>query len=333
MNKIFRASVDQMESPPSRKAGFGRVASLTVKNQTTPFGWGALVYLAGVCSKSVCYAVATLLITGCFFATSAEASYGETAPRYSVNKKHKLTLQYDVYAGGFKALNASLTMDLDKKSYDMALKTETRGFIGYLFPWSASFNTAGHAKKGTLYPTVYTERSIWRKKIKITEINYAPDGKILKTTMQKNGKTVTNSDIDDMLANDTMDLLTGALVMLQNAGNISKCTGKFPVFDGKRRFNITLTDNGAEILAPSRYSSFKGEAMRCTLKIEPVAGFRKKDAQRGWMAVQNHTEARHKPPTLWLARINGGGQIVPVRMEIASEYGSVVAHLSNGTDE
>jgi len=283
--------------------------------------------------KLLCCTITTMLTAGYIFATPAEASYGETSPSYSVNKEHKLTLQYDVYAGGFKALNASLVMNLDKKTYDMALKTETQGFIGYLFPWSASFNIAGHAKKGTLYPTVYTERNIWRKKIKITEMNYAPDGKIIKTTMQKNGKTVTKRDIDDKLTNDTMDLLTGALVMLQNVGNTSKCTGKFPVFDGKRRFNITLTDNGTEILASSRYSSFKGEAMRCTLKIEPVAGFRKKDNQRGWMAVQNHTEARHKPPTLWLAKINNNGQVIPVRMEIASEYGSVVAHLSNGMDE
>lgn len=313
MKKVFSTSVDQTESPPLRGV--------------------ALFHLVNVCYKSVCCVVAAMLITGYFFATPAEASYGETFSCYSVNKERKLTLQYNVYAGGFKALNASLVMNLDKKAYDMALKTETQGFIGYIFPWSASFNIAGHVKKGTLYPTVYTERSIWRKKIKITKMNYAPDGKILKAILQKNGKTVTKRNIDDKLTNDTMDILTGVLVMLQNVRNTNKCTGKFPVFDGKRRFNITLTDDGTEILSSSRYSSFEGEAKRCTLKIEPVAGFRKKDAQRGWMAVQNHTEARHKPPTLWLARMKDSEQVVPVRMEIASAYGSVVAHLSNGTDE
>ncbi|MFH1158640.1 MAG: DUF3108 domain-containing protein [Pseudomonadota bacterium] len=283
--------------------------------------------------KSLCCAALATLIAGCLSAIPAEASYEKTNPRYSVDQEHKLALKYDVYAGGFKALNASLVMDLDKKAYDMALTAETQGFIGSLFPWSASFNTAGHAEDGTLYPTVYTERSTWRKGVKITEMDYAPDGKILKTTTQSGGKTVTDRDIDDVLAGDTMDLLTGALVMLQNAGHTRKCTGNFPVFDGKRRFNVTLTDDGTEILPPSRYSRFEGEAMRCMLKVEPVAGFKKKDSQRGWMAVQNHTEERQKPPTLWLARMKDSGQIVPVRMEIASAYGSVVAHLSGGTDK
>jgi hypothetical protein len=46
------------------------------------------------------------------------------------------------------------------------------------------------------------------------------------------------------------------------------------------------------------------------------------------MAVQNHTEARKKPPTIWMAQLEEKGPMVPVRMEIASSYGSVVAHLT-----
>jgi hypothetical protein len=91
-------------------------------------------------------------------------------------------------------------------------------------------------------------------------------------------------------------------------------------------------DDGKEILPPSKYSSFEGEALRCTIKVVPVAGFKQKDNKRGWMAVQNHTEAHHKLPTLWLARMKNSTQIVPVRMEIASDYGSVVAHLSKETE-
>jgi hypothetical protein len=138
--------------------------------------------------------------------------------------------------------------------------------------------------------------------------------------------------VDDKLSLNAVDLLSGALVMMQSVKNSEKCVGKFPVFDGKRRFNITLKDEGMDFLAPSKYSRFEGEALRCTLTVEPVAGFKKKDAQRGWMAVQNHTAAHEKLPTIWLAKMRDSGQVVPVRMEIASDYGSVVAHLSGGSD-
>lgn len=267
------------------------------------------------------------LVAGFVSATPAKASANIS---YAIDQQRKLSLKYDVYAGGFKALNASLMMDLNKKAYDMELDAATQGFIGGLFPWKGSFNTSGHAEKGILIPTVYTARSSWRQALKVTEMNYAPDGRVLKTTTQADGKTTTDRDINQAMSSNAMDLLTGTLLMLQNVKNNDKCTGKFPVFDGKRRFNITLTDEGKEVLPPSKYSSFEGEAVRCTLKVEPVAGFKKKDQKRGWMAVQNHTEQHHKLPTLWLARIKGSNQVVPVRMEIASDYGSVVAHLSNG---
>ena len=285
--------------------------------------------------KLVGYAVSVALVAGCVSATPAKASYEKnvpTFPVYSIDQQHKLALQYEVYAGGFKALNASLVMDLDKRAYDMQLQAETQGFIGNLFPWKATFNTSGHTEKGALLPTVYVERSTWRKGLKVTEMNYSPDGKVLKTTTQSEGKTVTDRNINEVLTGNAMDLLTGALVMLQNVKTTNKCKGQFPIFDGKRRFNITLTDAGTEVLAPSTYSRFSGEALRCTLKVVPVAGFKKKDAKRGWMAVQNHTEERNKLPTLWLAKMENSSQIVPVRMEIASDYGSVVAHLSKGTD-
>ena len=286
-----------------------------------------------------CYALSVMLFAaGYVSAAPAHAAYPKNpnlhdiSLRYTMDQEHKLALRYDVYAGGFKALNASLVMDLDKKAYDMKLKAATQGFIGALFPWEASYNTSGHAEKGLLIPTVYTERSTWRGSEKVTEMDYGPDGKVLKSTTQDGDRTIVDRDINEVLSANTLDLLTGTLVMLQSAKNTNKCTGKFPVFDGKRRFNIALKDDGTEILAPSSYSKFEGEAMRCTLTVEPVAGFQPKDAKRGWMAVQNHTEEHHMLPTIWLARMKDSGQVVPVRMEIASAYGSVVAHLSGGTD-
>lgn len=272
-------------------------------------------------------AVTTLLGLLALGTTPASASL-EDKPASAVDRAHKLNLKYDVYAGGLKALNASLVMDLGKKAYDMRLHAETQGMIGSLFPWKASYNTSGHAEQGRLIPSVHTESSTWKNSVKTTEMDYAPSGKLLKATTQEGATTTVDRDIDTVLTDKAVDVLTGTLVMMQNAKKTNACTGKFPVFDGKRRFNIVLKDDGTEVLPKSDYSKFSGEAMRCIITVEPVAGFKPKDQKRGWMAVQNHTEERHKLPTLWLAKVGNSGQVVPVRMEIASDYGTVVAHLS-----
>jgi len=261
--------------------------------------------------------------------SAAISASNTTASIVSSAKKDKtLDLNYNIYAGGFKALNASLQMEVDKKAYDMKLEAHTQGFIGKIFPWSTSLNTSGHNKGGKLIPALHTEHSTWKQNTKMTEVSYTPSGDILKTTTQNRGKTTTNRDVNTTISANSVDILTGTLKMLKNVKDTDKCQGEFPVFDGKRKFNLTLTDDGTEVLEPSKYSRFSGKALRCTLKVKPVAGFNKKDKNRGWMAVQNHTEERRKLPTLWIAKLPNIEQPVLVRMEIASDYGSVVAHLS-----
>lgn len=255
--------------------------------------------------------------------------YENAALRYDVTEPKKMGLRYDIYAGGLKALNADLELDLTKQAYDIGLRAETDGFIGSLFPWKGDYSTSGRSDNGVLKPTVAISRSSWRDKESTTELSYDANGNLLKSTHKSGQRVVVKRDIKENLTRDAVDMLTGALLMMQNAKNAGKCEGSFPVFDGKRRFNITLKDGGRETLEKNRYSRFAGDALRCTLKVEPVAGFKDKDQKRGWMAVQNHTEERKKPPTIWFARLDDKGPVVPVRMEIASAYGSVIAHLAN----
>ncbi len=280
--------------------------------------------------------VASAFVAAALFAHGAQANenaykpyYQNASLRYDITEPKKMDLQYDVYAGGFHALNATLALDLDPKAYDVGVDAKTQGFIGKLFPWQASFTTSGRSVNGVLVPMTSTQRSAWRSKVSLTEMNYDPKGRLVKTTTQEGQRTTVNRDIDKNMATNAVDILTSTLLMMQHAKNTQTCAGSFPVFDGKRRFNITLHDDGKDMLQQTKFSRFSGEALRCTMKMEPVAGFKPKDMNRGWMAVQNHTEERRKDPTIWLARIDNNGPVVPVRMEIASEYGTVVAHLAS----
>lgn len=241
----------------------------------------------------------------------------------------KTALKYDIYAGGFKAMDASIQMDLSEKAYDMALSAKTQGMIGTLFPWQGNYSTSGILNaKAEFLPLQHMSMSNWRSNIKTMELDYSPAGHLMKILTQRGGETKVNRDIKRADADGAVDLLTGTLLMMRQAKGAEHCQGNFPVYDGSRRYNITLQDDGHEEIKKTKFSVFSGNALRCTLKVEPVAGFSKKDQKRGWMAVQNHTEARHKLPTIWFAQLLPDSPAVPVRMEIASEYGSVVAHLA-----
>ena len=266
-----------------------------------------------------------------FFSAICAATFAfcvNTPPLAAAQTGKGMDLSYDVYTGGFKALHADFDVKLDPKAYDIAIEARTQGMIGGLFPWQGSYRTAGHTEKDVLIPTQHTARSTWRKKEKLTEISYAPNGEVLKMTTSEGGKTVTSRDIKPELTQDSVDLLTGTLLMIQSAKITDKCEGSIPVFDGKRRYNLVLKGNEMDEIRKSDYSIYSGPALKCTLNVEPVAGFKPKDQKRGWMAVQNHTLARKKPPTIWFAAVEPGGPVVPVRMEISSDYGAAVAHVT-----
>lgn len=245
-----------------------------------------------------------------------------------------LSLDYSVYAGGLRALTASLAMDLGKSAYDVALEAQTQGFIGSLFPWKARYETIGRTDGQKLRPVVHQAESTWKKSVNTVEMAYDGRGVFKSKKETENSKSKPQSKDalakSAVIASNAVDVLTGTMQILRNVDMAHGCNTKSQVFDGKRRFNIIFADKGLETLRPNRLSSFEGQARKCQVTVEPVAGFKDKDKKRGWMAVQEHTRQRSRLPTVWLAPLDGNkGPLVPVRMEIASEYGSVVAHLTS----
>lgn len=239
-----------------------------------------------------------------------------------------LLLNYDIYAGGFKILAAELDMSSEKSSYNMNMNAHTQGFIGALFPWKAEYNSSGKKENGKLIPTSFEKKSSWRGKEKVKTMKYDDKGQVTEKIVKKHGKTYTEKNVDKLLSGNAVDVMTGVLNMMQIVKNSNECNGKIPVFDGKRKFNINLKNEGKKTIEPSRYSIFSGEAVKCTLTVEPLAGFKEKDKNRGWMAIQKHSKEHHRLPTIWLAKTEKSGETIPVRLELKSTYGTVIAHLS-----
>jgi len=240
-------------------------------------------------------------------------------------------LNYGIYAGGFKVAIAELDMSTKGDNYQMNLNAETQGFIGKLFPWEAEYNTKGVNKDGTLTPTSVERTSAWRGREKTTSLHYDDKGQVTDKTIKKDGKTHSKEQVDKLLSGNAVDVLTSVLNMMEIVRKSNECSGVIPVFDGKRKFNINLKNEGKKIIQPSRYSVFSGESIKCTLTVEPLEGFKEKDKKRGWMAIQNHSQEHNSLPTIWLAKTEKSQDIIPVRLELKSSYGTVIAHLTAET--
>ena len=115
---------------------------------------------------------------------------------------------------------------------------------------------------------------------------------------------------------DTMDPLTAYFLIERRLGTGGDCSISVPVFDGRHRYNLQFTDAGAQKLTASDGKHYAGDAKACKMKRESVAGYptdKLEMPQRG---------------TIWYARLAPGDLMLPVKLELVTDIGSVTAHLA-----
>jgi|AntRauTorcE11897_2_1112592.scaffolds.fasta_scaffold00625_2 hypothetical protein len=253
-------------------------------------------------------------------------AFGFSAPANAALENYKLS--YDVYAGGMHALRSTYEKERDDDQYDVLVTAETNGLIGRLFPWAGAYESTGLVHSSDLTPLEHNSISSWKQN-KTTKKLVFDKGEATKLIKKENGQTETKTDFKPVLVQNASDMLTAIMLAFQDIDQTASCNTSIPAFDGKRKFNIRFSESKQAYIEKSKYSVFSGPALKCTVTVEPVAGFREKDMGKGWMAIQNHTRKRGRLPEIWFGRLHDNGELVPVRMEISSNYGGVVGHLTD----
>lgn len=237
---------------------------------------------------------------------------------------------YDVYAGGFHVVKADLDIDLrEANRYRMELTANTRGFIGKVAPWEGTFTTMGwyDAKTKSATPEMHKSWAHWKDEDEIKEYQYNRDGtfKEYRVTDKHHERELRESPKE--LSDNTTDVMTAALEIMNTMPESGKCEGESEVFDGKRRFKMMFEDEGMTELKQSRYNIYSGPAVKCIVRVEPLGGAWHKKP-RGWMSIQEQGKENGKMPTIWMANLTEGAPAVPVKVMVRSNYGALVMHMT-----
>ena len=239
-----------------------------------------------------------------------------------------LTLHYAVYGGGIHAVNASLMLNETKNTYRAVVKAQTQGFLGDIAPWSTTLTSSGVKQSKQWQPKKTISATVWRDEAKITEMHYDGKGRILKRVMKEKGHADDTKPADPALVKGATDLPTGILNFLRHRDMNKGCAGQFNVYDGRRRYMVTLANQRAETLKATRYNIFSGAALSCTLEVKPDGGDWA-GKKRGWYKIQE--DSRHKGglPRVMVARLDGiADWLVPVRLNLNTPWGLFVMHLT-----
>jgi hypothetical protein len=240
-----------------------------------------------------------------------------TAPLHAADPQ-PFKATYGLFAGGVSMVDVNTSFDLKPKHYSVTTDARTTGIFSKILPWSGTFETEGTDDYKPIRHD-YTVR--WRNDYQKSTFSYEPAG-VFKE-MSREGESI--EEPDPTIAEGTRDLLSASVLMFSKFDKTGKCASDVAVFDGTRSFIVRFADAGTAEMQNEKLSSYTGPASACTIEIIPQKGKWPKKP-RGWLRIQQQAEGRL--PVLWMAKPRADLPAIPVRVDIHTKYGDVIAHLT-----
>src|SRR6516165_2564165 len=226
-------------------------------------------------------------------------------------------LRIEVYGfAGFHVLTNRTSVAASGDRYSIATDIDTRGIARVFIDLTSHSEVRGRLTHDAARPDAYHGDVRRNGADRHYRIDYNPDGTVASDQTPPSPALHTSAAVEQMRG--TVDQLTAFFVLERQLAQRGSCGLVVPVFDGLSRYNLRFTDAQAEALSPEGPQRFAGPTLACNIAREDVAGFPADDANGG-------TYRRGK---IWYARLTGGDQMVPVRMEFDTEYGIVEGYLA-----
>jgi hypothetical protein len=119
-------------------------------------------------------------------------------------------------------------------------------------------------------------------------------------------------------ANGTIDPASLVMAVIAAYAQKQDCTGTYKLFDGVRRYDLTVQELGSGNVQFYKQSFYQGPAVQCQATPQLIQGFSD-------MAVQS--QLYPTSAIIWLANAVQGAPAVPVRIETQNALGKMVFDL------
>lgn len=160
------------------------------------------------------------------------------------------------------------------KDYDIKTSVTTTGTFGLLYPFKATYHTAGTYDKFDFKPQDYYYETQSRFKHRTKEIVYKNGIPQYRVSTKETKKRTDNIEIDNAYTSH-IDLLSTFGVLAQRIINKGKCDMEQYSFNGKKYSKSTVKTIGREKI---KTDYFEGKALKCQYELEVL-----EDADAGFL--------------------------------------------------
>lgn len=235
-----------------------------------------------------------------------------------------IELVYEFYAAGLQLATIRTTATFTGDSYTISSKGQSSGIADTLVRARFESEVTGTLEAQGPRPHTFRNFSDTRWGVRELKMTLGEDG-VFAVSADPELEPGQAAALRSGMATGTIDPLTATLYSALSPMDAA-CTEKQKVFDGRRVFTLAYSRLGTEVLEPGNAAVFAGETVKCHLKYLPLAG-----QSREWKLEQ----ARNPTPpiSIWMAAFDRtgpvGGVVLPVRMQIATDWGTAFAHLQS----
>ncbi len=240
--------------------------------------------------------------------------------------KPAVVLDYKIYIGGLEALASTVSIGADTAHYDVAIKAVTAGAIGRMMPWTINIDSRGNVSDNVLQPIEHAQKDNFQGKDRSVVLRYDGHGGFIERKVFPDAQEDQRDEVPADQTRDTLDIVSGVFAGLRAVDRTGSCNSRVPVFDGRRRFDLVYSDDGHETMEPSGVAIYAGDALKCAVKVEPMAGYWKKN-QKKFFSRKVNGEDQVVPIEVYIARVGAARVEVPVRIESTSPFGPLVLNL------
>jgi hypothetical protein len=233
---------------------------------------------------------------------------------------------YDVFTGGLQVVELGIDLSLAASRYEVLTRLRTRGVYGTMFPWEQVSRASGQVDANRIEPLRFELRGTFRGTPRSVDIEYR-DGQVSAFRIEPPAADDNDREpIERSALVGTLDPLSGIIGMLMQVDRGGVCSGRYDGFDGRRRFSMEFVDRGIERVDAGRQAAYSGDARGCEFVYRQTGGFMRRST---WAQDRQRIPQTGRA---WLAAAIAGAPIVPVRIEVDSNWGRTIAHLRKRQD-
>jgi hypothetical protein len=236
----------------------------------------------------------------------------------------QIVASYDAGLAGLSLGEFKVTATFEGSAYEMAADGQFSLLAGLLYKASGKTTSNGTLTEASPRPARYTLSFEDSKKSQQLRMDFAKGAVADVRIVPSKKPNPRNVPISAEQLKDVLDPLTAAFLSVRSdapAGDLEVCRQTIRVFDGRQRFDLTLTPKRTETLGRGALKGLSGLVAVCRVRYQPIGGHRPDHPGVQFMTKTDETE-------VWLVPMPGMGLYMPYKILVPTGWGSGTVTLT-----